>query len=505
MVFGVIGREGVSSQIYTATLAGLRVLENGGNAFDAAIAVSSVLSIVLPYTGGIGGDGFLLAKTGNNEIIAYNGSGRSSSIFPIDKFILEKPERGPLTITVPGLVDLWDWVWENYGSKDPVEILKYAISLAENGFYVSEQLDKAIRSSYNYLQQYNTWKSTYGAYSLGDIVRLPRYARVLKIISRRGFREFYEGKLAEEIVEKLRNQGVPITYEDFSTHRGEPVNPLKTNYKDYTLFELPPNTQGITTLELLKLIEYLGINTKPYDNIERIMEFFKLAIIAYDDRDKYVADPSHYVFNPYKLLSRDYLVNRIKEFTSGRNNKLTSMDTTFFVTSDRYGNIVGFIQSIFYPFGSGIVVENIPFQNRAIGFTPEKNHPNGPAPRKRPKHTLSILLAENDKETYIIGCAGGDLRPQIHSIVFTNIVDYNMSLAKAIHAPRYIVTKYHGRRIQRAIIEKSLGISPVNENIEIIDALSSSVGNVQAIKAYKEGYYNLAADLRGGGVALAHN
>ncbi|ADI32349.1 gamma-glutamyltransferase family protein [Staphylothermus hellenicus] len=505
MVFGVIGREGVSSQIYTASLAGLRVLENGGNAFDAAIAVSSVLSIMLPYTGGIGGDGFLLAKTGNGEIIAYNGSGRSSRIFPVDKFILGRPERGPLTITVPGLVDLWDWVWENYGSKDPLEIFKYAISLAENGFYVSEQLNNAIHSSYSSLQQYSMWKSTFGAYRTGDIARLPRYARVLKIISRRGFREFYEGKLAEEIIEKLRNQGVPITYEDFSTHKGEPVNPLKTNYKGYKLFELPPNTQGITTLELLKLIEYSGINTKPYDSIERIIEFFNLAIAAYDDRDKYVADPSYYRFDPYKILSRKYLVDRIKEFASNRNNELTSMDTTFFITSDRYGNIVGFIQSIFYPFGSGIVVEDIPFQNRAIGFTPEKNHPNSPAPRKRPKHTLSILLAENDEETYIIGCAGGDLRPQIHSIVFTNIVDYNMSLAEAIHAPRYIVTKYHGRQILRAAIERSLGISLNNENIKIIDALSRSVGNVQAIKAHKKGYYNLAADLRGGGIALAHN
>jgi len=496
------GIGGIASQIHYASLAGLEILRNGGNAFDAAITVSSVLSVLLPHTGGIGGDGFLLAMDSSGELIAYNGSGRSPKRFPVDKYLEIKPIRGPLTITVPGLVDLWGWIQENYASMDLNDLLRPAISLAENGFYVQEQLGKAIINSYKELIHYSSWAKTFGSLKKGDHVKFRDLARVLRIIGRRGSREFYEGKLVEEIVEKLSEQGVLIDYEDFSNHYGEIVKPIKMYYKDYELYELPPNTQGLTTLELLKLIELSELNKKKFNDENRIIEFFKLSIIAYNDRDTYISDPNFYRVDEDFLLSE----NRLKSLID-RKLSITmdspKADTTFFVVGDRNRNIVGFIQSIFYPFGSGIVVNEIPFQNRGYGFAKVKGLPNSPAPLKRPLHTLSILLAEHDREgIYVIGCAGGHLRPQIHSEILMNIVDYGMSLSEAINAPRYMLLEFVNGEIKKGIVEIDLGIEPSHKYIDIVDAKTPRTGIVHALRYSKDKIYEFVADSRGGGEAI---
>jgi len=496
------GIGGIASQIHYASLAGLEILRNGGNAFDAAITISSILSVLLPHTGGIGGDGFLLAMDSSGELIAYNGSGRSPKRFPVDKYLEIKPIRGPLTITVPGLVDLWGWIQENYASMDLNDLLRPAISLAENGFYVQEQLSKAIINSYKELIRYSSWAKTFGSLKKGDHVKFRHLARVLRIIGRRGSREFYEGKLAEETVEKLSGQGVLIDYEDFSNHYGEVVKPIKMYYKDYELYELPPNTQGLTTLELLKLIELSELNKKKFKDEGRIIDFFKLSIIAYNDRDKYISDPSFYSVDEGFLLSE----NRLKSLID-RKLSITmdspKADTTFFVVGDRNGNIVGFIQSIFYPFGSGIVVNEIPFQNRGYGFAKIKGLPNSPATLKRPLHTLSILLAEHDREgIYVIGCAGGHLRPQIHSEILMNIVDYGMSLSEAIDAPRYMLLEFINGEIKKGIVEMDLGIKPSHKHIDIVDAKTPRTGIVHALRYSKDRIYEFVADSRGGGEAI---
>ncbi len=359
-MYGFLGVGGVASQSIIASIAGYKVLLNGGNAFDAALTISSILSVVLPHTGGLVVDGFLLARTAGGEIIAYNGSGAASKNYPVEEYIREKPLRGPLTITVPGLVDLWEWMCRNYCSREPKELLKPAISLAENGFYVQEQLANAIKSSYQELSKFENWVKTYGGLEKGSYTKFPRLAEVLKTLATKGFREFYEGKLAEEIIDELTVQKVPIVYEDFREYRGEAIEPIKTMYRGYEVLELPPNTQGITSLELLKLVEITSLNKRSFSDLSRIMEFFKLAIIAYNDRDKYVADPRYHSFNPYRLLD----VEELKKKLGNKKHELTIQggDTTFFVVGDKEDNLVGFIQSLFYPFGSGIIVKEMPFQ-----------------------------------------------------------------------------------------------------------------------------------------------
>ncbi|MEM4042146.1 MAG: gamma-glutamyltransferase family protein [Saccharolobus sp.] len=471
------GRKIVTTQNYIASYVGAKILENGGNAFDAAIGISAVLSVVIPHAGGLGGDGFLLAKT-SEGLIAYNASGWAPKELRAEKI---DNDRSPLTVMVPGLVDLWNFIYENYASKPLQELLSPAISLAVNGFMVGRGLHHAIVSSFKLSED---WSKIYGNKRFGDEIKLKKMGRILKEISRNP-RDFYEGKIAEELVKGLRERGVPMTFDDFKEFHGEVVTTIKTSYRGYTLYEIPPNSQGVTGLELLKMIELTDINKMPFNDVRRVNEHVRLSALAYDDRNKYVADPRFVNVPIDKLLSESYLSNKLAEY--GFEPKIReSGDTTFFAVSDGE-NEIGFIQSLFYPFGSGIVVEEIPFNNRGAGFSEGNNRPE---PRKRPLHTLSILMAEKDNERVIIGCAGGDLRPQIHAEVLEYYIDYGMEIDEAVYAPRFM---FVGNKV---IVEKRLGVPGT-----YTDYYSPEVGIVQAMK-YKNGKYIGVADIRSEGVVL---
>lgn len=496
----VSGTGGVASQIHLASIEGLKILEKGGNAFDAAITASSILTVLLPNTSSVGGDGFLLAMDSSGEPIAYNGSGRSPRELPVEEYLAEKPTRGPLTVTVPGLVDLWEWVNENYGTMDLGLLLSRAIHLAQEGFCVQEPLARAVRSSRRTLANYEGWNKTFSRMEPGSKAHFPRMAEIFRAVGRRGADAFYRSPLTEDVVEELRQFGVPITYEDFSEHRGEKTNPIRCEYGDFELCELPPNTQGISTLQLLKAIEVTELNKLPFESPDRIKEFFRLAVTVYEDRDRHIADPNHYETPVDKLLSRTYLRERLQG-KSGRQAGLNLNDTTFFVTADEHGNLVGFIQSVFHGFGSGIVAHNIPFQSRGAGFAKRQGTPNSPAPRKRPLHTLSILLTRHSNHgDYLIGCAGGDLRPQIHAEIFTNAADYDMSLSEAVEAPRYILTSWRERQLN-AVIEDGVWAREFPGWASRIEYQSPRTGKVHAARKRRDGVLEFAADFRGGGVA----
>ena len=497
--FTVYGKNGVVvSQNYHASMAGIKVLENGGNAFDAAIAISSVLSVVIPHTGGLGGDGFILAIT-QDGIIGYNGSGPAPSGFDEKEYINIAPMRGPLTVTIPGLVDLWRWIYDRYCTKSLEELLSQAISLAVNGFPVNDELARAIEASKNILASYQSWNKLYGNLKSGDWLIQKDLGEVLKKISKFGPEEFYRGELAREFVDGLRAQDVPIDIRDLRVYKGEPVRPLRSEYRGYDIYELPPNTQGITTLEILSMIEEANIDKLDFNNPQRIELQLKIAGLAYEDRDTFLGDPRFSQIPIEKLLSKNYLRNRIQEKFKG--GILKGADTTFFAVADKFGNMVGFIQSLFYPFGSGIVVKEIPFQNRGAGFAKSLSSPNRPGKGKRPLHTLSVLLAEKGERKLVIGCAGGDLRPQIHSEILENIIAYNMNISKAVDAPRFMLTEWN--KYFSAVIEGRLQLPKSNEiKIETLPYYSNSVGIANVIE-YARGIYAGTSDPRSEGIALA--
>lgn len=500
-VFASLGSKGgVASQSRIATFEGLKILEQGGNAFDAALAVSSLLTVVLPNTSSMGGDGFLLALDHNSNLIAYNGAGRSPQNMPVEEYLTEKPSRGPLTVTVPGLIDLWVWTNETHGSMDLGLLLDKAISLARNGFHIQEPLAQAIESNFPVLAEYEGWRKVFGWMKTGSRSHFPKLANIYDAVARNGRDAFYRSRLTEEIVKELNQRGVPLTYQDFVEHRGNVVDPIECSYRDLELYELPPNTQGLTTLQLLKAIETRELYEQPFGSAERVEEFFNLAVAVYEDRDQYVADPDCSKTPVEKLLSPAYLRKRLRIGPDSR-GLLNPHDTTFFVVADKYGNLVGFIQSVFHAFGSGIVVHEIPFQSRGAGFAQTSGLPNSPASGKRPLHTLSILLARSaDRGDYMIGCAGGDLRPQIHAEVLMNAVDYNMALSKAVEAPRYLLTSWRERPL-KAIVEKNSWTGHLPDWADEVECQSRTTGIVQAMRRRPDGLLEFVADTRGGGMA----
>jgi len=486
------GKYGVSSRLYLASYYGLKVLEEGGNVFDAAITISSLLSLLIPHTGGLGGDGFILGKLNNDEIIAYNGSGKTPKEFPSEDFIREKPIIGPLTVTVPGLVDLWMYIYEEYSTMDINYLLRPAISLAYNGFYLPEQTGYAIKSYRNKLSRFKNWNKVFGRLNTGDYIRFSKMGEVFKAIARYGWEGFYNSRYTEYIVEELNNEGVKISVEDFNRHSGYRFKPIKISYRDSEIYELPPNTQGITTLEILKMMENLELYKYDIESIDRISRYIKIAALAYRDRDKYIGDTRYIKEDYLKILSDKHINDLSNEI------KLSYGDTTFFTLADKYGNILGFIQSIFYPFGSGIVAYEIPFQSRALGFKPIKGYVNSPAPEKRPLHTLSISYIDSGDKEYIVGCAGGELRPQIHSQIISNILDYKMSLSEAGNIWRYMLIEWRDEKAYKVVSEKNIKINA----IEYVEYPSTNVGIVHTLYRRK-GRIGLYADIRGGGIALA--
>jgi gamma-glutamyltranspeptidase/glutathione hydrolase len=495
----VYGKNGiVVSQNYLASMAGIKILENGGNAFDAALTVSSVLSVTIPYSGGLGGDGFILASTPEG-IIGYNGSGSAPSGFDEKEYINIAPIRGPLTITIPGLVDLWKWVYDKYCTKGLEELLSYAISLAINGFPVNDDLARAVEGSKSILSSYQSWNKLFGNLKVKDWFVQRDLGEILKRIAKFGPEEFYKGETARELVESLKAQDVPIDVRDLRVHKGEPVRPLRSKYRDYDIYELPPNTQGITTIELLSMIEETNADKLDFYDPHRLLLQLKIAGLSYEDRDKFIGDPRFSQIPVEKLLSKDYIKDRINQGL--KSGKLENADTTFFAVADNFGNIVGFIQSLFYPFGSGIVAKGIPFQNRGAGFAKSLSSPNRPGKGRRPLHTLSVLFAEKGERKLMIGCAGGDLRPQIHSEILENIIAYNMNIAKAVDAPRFMLTRWN--QYPEGIIEGRFQSFKTNDiKIEILPYYSNAVGIANVIE-YSRGIYAATADPRSEGIPLA--
>ena len=508
------GLEGVATDHQLASLAALEILRRGGNAFDAALAASAVLSVVQPHSSGLGGDGFLLAKLSSDEIIVYNGSGRSLKKFSADDYLREKPVRGLLTITVPGLVDLWGYVYENYASLDLVEILRPAISLASNGFYVGVSLARAIENIERELsggvrREYENWYKLYANTRSGDLHVNKELSSVLRRIATRGWDEFYYGSIGEDIVSELQKIGLDIGLDDLMEHRGYVDKPLVLDLGDKTLYEIPPNSQGISTLQMIDALYRESLHKYGFEDPQRIISWLKPIEKIYYFRDNYLGDIDYMSINPHEYTSYEKIPDTPQDLSI--NTARGGGDTTFFVTGDRYGNLVGFIQSLFYPFGSLVVAKGIVFQNRGAGFSYRRDVPNAPAPSKRVLHTLSILLVRDhgSGKDHIIGCAGGHWRPQIHTRIYENLFIYSMSLEKAVSAPRFIYDyEYEGRQNpSRALIIENYLKPPERIDLEIRYMKSlGGTGLVNVlIRDNRRGVIEVASDPRSEGVALASN
>ncbi|MGH7830719.1 MAG: gamma-glutamyltransferase family protein, partial [Candidatus Binatia bacterium] len=357
----------VSSQPL-ASQAGLEVLKRGGNAVDATVAMAAVLNVVEPMSTGIGGDAFILiwlAKT--QELKALNASGRAPFAATPDYFkeinISSIPDTGMLPVTVPGALDGWATVVERYGTMSLKELLLPAVQYAETGFPVAEKTAREWAKSEAKLSAHPNSAADYlisgKAPRAGEIFRQRNLAASLKKIAGRGIGAFYGGEIAEEIVRFSQANGGLLSVKDFQKHKSTWVEPVHTSYRGYEVYELPPNTQGITVLQMLNMLEKfepvsLGHNTAAY--LHLLVEIKKL---AFADRDRYIADPEFFDVPVEKLMDKGYAAERARRIDPNRaaayppGLEPPSSDTQYFCAVDRQGNAISFINSLFEGFGCG--------------------------------------------------------------------------------------------------------------------------------------------------------
>ncbi|MEO3994046.1 MAG: gamma-glutamyltransferase family protein [Desulfurococcaceae archaeon TW002] len=491
----------VASETALASCVGVKVLELGGNAVDASVAVSLMLSVNIPHLGGLGGDFFALIKDPQGRITFINGSGyapaKMTAEFIKTLGLKEVPLEGPLSIVVPGMIDGLRVMWEKLGSLEWRRILDLVINSVKKGFSISPSFATALNNFKDLLIKDAGSRKTYYSYTQyyvpGQLVRFDNIVKALDLIKENP-RHFYEGDIAVKISEYVKSLGGVISYEDMRNYKASIEEPIKLNLDKITVYEMPPNTQGITTLQLLKLLEEERVD-KP-NSISRLRMYVDLFKTVYKLRDLYVGDSRYMSVKIDELLSIDLLRNSSSE---QRRSLHIDGDTTYFAIIDREGTIVSGIQSLFYPFGSKITepTYGITLNSRASSFNLIPNHPNSLAPLKKPLHTLSAMIVLTDDREIALGLSGGHFRPQLHAEIFQNMFKYGMNPQEAIEYPRFIW--YPGTNI----IEFEEGFEKgVIEGYTLREVKYPSRLGVAAAAEIRGGVKASYVDIRGDGLAL---
>ncbi len=441
-----------------ATQAAIDMLKRGGSAIDAAIAANAVLGVVEPMMDGIGGDLFALVWDAKEQRLhGLNASGRSPAALTLDYFrqqgLKSIPSIGPLSISVPGCVDGWAELHRKFGRLPWATILQPAIEYARNGHPVSEQ----VAFDWHYYGEAHRARSAAfrAVYTIdgrlpvkGDIFRNPLLAATLEKIARGGRDEFYKGEIARTIDAWGRREGCFLRAEDFAAHKSEWVEPLSTNYRGYDVWELPPNGQGATVLQMLNILEGYDLRKFGFGSPEYIHHYVEAKKLAYEDRAKFYADPAFNRLPVKGLIAKEYAGERRRlisptragvSYEPGNPAAIRNGDTVYLTVADGDGNMISLIQSIASSFGSGMIPDGLGFllHNRGSSFTLEAGHYNIYAPRKRPFHTIIPAFVTKDGQPFLsFGVMGGAFQPLGHTQILINVIDFGMNLQEAGDAPR---------------------------------------------------------------------
>lgn len=466
----VMAREGmVATSQPLAAEAGVSILKQGGNAFDAAIATALTLGVVEPMSTGIGGDAFLLYHcAADGKIYGVNGSGRCPQQLTLDALrqqgIDDIPVRGLASVTVPGAIDAFTAVQQRHGALAFADVLEPAIHYAEAGFPVSEIIATQWQIGAPLLSQYPSSSQTYlldgKAPQAGDVHRQPNLAQTLRLLAAEGRDAFYQGEIARRIVKFSQDNGGFFSLEDFATHTTDWVEPISTDYRDYTVLELPPNGQGITALLALNVLEGYDLSAMDYGSAAYYHLLIEATKQAFADRSRYIADPDHAELPVAGLLSKAYAAERRQEIdltqalTYAPGDPVNFSNTVYISCVDRERNVVSLIHSLYMGFGSGVVAGDtgICLQNRGAGFVATPGHPNVLAPGKRPFHTIiPAMILHDDQPWLCYGVMGGDMQAQGHVQVGLNMIDFGMNIQEALEAPRYRILGGKRVMLERAI------------------------------------------------------
>ncbi len=435
-----------------ASLVGIEILKSGGNAVDAAIAIAAMVNVLEPMMTGIGGDVFAMVYWHQEKKLeGLNASGIQPRRLGLDHFqkkgLKQIPQSGFESMNIPGAFDGWCKLHEKYGSKPFHSLLAPAIHYAEQGFSVGKKIAQFWEYGASKLKQYADSEDAYllqgRAPKAGEIFKQPDLAQTLRLLASGGREVFYEGEIANQIVSYCNAQGgVFLELEDFHAQQSDWVSPISVNYRGYELHEIPPNGDGIVALEALKILEGYPLDqVDPIQYEHLIIEALKL---SFADGHRYIADPRFSKIPVEELLSDVFVTGRrnlirldraIPTPTAG----VIRGDTTYFTVVDEHKNAVSFIMSISDVFGSGIVPRGtgIVLNNRGCELSLDPKSPNVAAPHKRPYHSIiPAMVFKNGEFLMSFGCMGGNMQPQGHVQILSNLVDRKMALQEALSAPR---------------------------------------------------------------------
>jgi gamma-glutamyltranspeptidase/glutathione hydrolase len=450
-----VGKNGMAATSQTtATLAAVDVLRSGGNAMDAAVAACAVQGVLESGSTGIGGDCFaLLSRGGSEDVIAYNGSGRAPAAAAATWYeqqgVKTIDRHSPHAVTIPGAVEAWARLIKDHGRMSLAEILAPAISLAREGYAIAPRVAHDIANQRDLLRRDPTAGRTFldgnEVPKVGSIQKQPELAQTLEAISREGPDAFYRGPVAEDMVSYLRSLGGVHSLDDFSAAKGEYVTPIKTEFRGRTVYECPPNGQGIIALMILKILARFEVKPDPLD-IDNLHIEIEATRLAYAARDAFVADtamadvPTDYLLSDRladELAAKIDLSRAIAMLPSFET--VEHKDTVYIAVVDKDRNAVSFINSIFHPYGSGLVSPRagVLFHNRGQSFVLTKGHPNQIAPGKRPMHTIIPgMVAEKGRVCMPFGVMGGHYQAMGHAHLLAKLFDHNLDLQSAIDLPR---------------------------------------------------------------------
>jgi gamma-glutamyltranspeptidase/glutathione hydrolase len=517
----------VSTPQFLASQAGAHILEEGGNAIDAAIAANAVMGVVQPYVNGIGGDLFMVyyeAKTG--KVYGLNSSGWTPKALTIDslkaKGVTEINPIGVETIDVPGAVAGWDAMRARFGSLPFSQLLAPAIYYAQNGFPLAERnarywIAKRLMDQPGWKETYDIWPN---APQPGDLFRNPALANSLRQIAAKGRDAYYNGPMTETMVKFLNAHGGTHTLEDFRDFQPEWVEPVSTTYRGWTVYELPPNGQGLAALSMLNIMERFPMAEYGHNSVDAMQVMIEAKKLAYTDMYKYDGDPRFTPVPVKELLSKDLAEQRAKLIEMNKaacqvvpSNISAELNkhgnsTIYLSTIDKDGNIVSLIQSNYSGYGTGFVAPGLgfSFHNRGAGFQLTPGLPNSLAGHKRPLHTIIPAFMEKGDIHIGFGIMGGWNQAQAHAQFVANVVDYGMNVQAALEQPRFTKDTFDGCDVE---MEETVpadiraGLSQRGHQIRLLEPFSFSVGQGAAVVRDSGRKVNFAAgDPRSDGAAI---
>ena len=524
----VVSRYGiVAAESPLAAQAGARILEQGGNAVDAIIATNAVMGVVSPMMNGIGGDLFAIVYDAKaKKLYGLNASGWAPKELTIEflhkQGLREMPQSGVNAITVPGAVDGWQKLADKFGRKKLSDDLEVAIELAKSGYPVTEWVSVYWAANADYLRGDAEAAKVYlpndHTPKMGELFRNPDLSWSLSQIAEHGRDAFYNGEISKRVLETITRHGGVMSAQDLAEFSAEWVEPISTSYRDWKVYELPPNGQGLAALMMLNIMENFPLGQKDFGfaSTKALHAMIEAKKLAYADLVKYIGEPRGQQLPVNELLSKERAAERAKRIDPDHANCDVSAgslpgrgDTTYLTAVDREGNMVSLIQSNYSEFGSGIVAEGTGFalHNRGALFTLDTSSPNALASRKRPLHTIIPAFAEKGDTRMAFGIMGGWNQSQAHAQFIANVVDYKMNIQAAVEAPRFTKRTFSGCDVQmeNRIPQKTRDeLMAKGHKILVMGTYSAAMGGGQVVmRDFGTGVNYGASDPRKDGAAVA--